>query len=159
MIRTEKEYKAMQQRLQEEKSRLDSYEASLKEKKYSGIEIERLMEPLLSFHEQLLEEIRTYEQMKQGEVSLFTNLHGIGRLLIAVRIARNLTQKEFGDLLGVDPARVCRYEKNEYQSVSIERLAQMLDTLNVSVVSELTSPIVLHKSGESSLAETSKQVA
>lgn len=49
-------------------------------------EIQRAMDPLLSFHEQLKEEIESYERLKRGQFEEIRNFSGLGRLLIAVRI-------------------------------------------------------------------------
>jgi hypothetical protein len=59
------------------------------------------LDPLCSFHEQIVEDKDSYERLKRGEVFELMNLYGLGRLLVGPRIARGLTQRELADRVGV----------------------------------------------------------
>ena len=87
MIRNETEYQAAVARLKEEKKRITEQEKRLAQMKLSAAEIKRAIEPMLSFHLQLEEEVEGYEKLKRGDLGEFKNLHGIGRALVALRIA------------------------------------------------------------------------
>jgi division/cell wall cluster transcriptional repressor MraZ len=62
----------------------------------------------------------------------FENLHGLGQVLIGVRIARGMTQRELARRLGVDETMVSRDERNEYHGISLERAQRVLDALHES---------------------------
>jgi chloramphenicol 3-O-phosphotransferase len=53
-------------------------------------EVERALGPLISFQDQLRQEIETYERMRRGDLSALHDLRGIGRWLIGVRIAKEV---------------------------------------------------------------------
>ena len=59
MIRNEAEYQAASKRLVEALHRFDEHRARLKEAGLDEIEIQRVVDPLESFHLQLKEEVET----------------------------------------------------------------------------------------------------
>lgn len=91
---------------------------------------------------QLAEEVESYERLKRGQFSEIENLHGLGRLLVGLRIARNLSQRELADMLGVHESQVSRDERNEYHGVTVQRAAAILDALGA----QLTSHVALNDS-------------
>ena len=96
-------------------------------------EIKRAMDPMMSFHEQLKEEVESYERLRRGEFEELRNFHGAGRLLVALRIAQGISQRELADRLGVHESQVSRDERNEYHGVTVERAQRVLDALGVEV--------------------------
>ncbi len=74
-----------------------------------------------SFHEQLREEVESYERLKRGNFDEMHNFQGIGRLLIALRIASGLSQRDLAEKLEVHESQVSRDERNEYHVVTFER--------------------------------------
>ena len=64
-------------------------------------EQKRALDPLRSFHLQRQEEITHYERLKRGDLDAMENLHGLGRMLIALRIALGLTQRPLAERLGL----------------------------------------------------------
>jgi hypothetical protein len=64
MIRSEAEYREAVKRIREEEKRLAAQRAKLEEMKLGRAEIERAMDPLVSFHEQLKEEIASYSRIR-----------------------------------------------------------------------------------------------
>ncbi|MBI4579966.1 MAG: helix-turn-helix transcriptional regulator [Planctomycetes bacterium] len=131
MIRTELEYREASKRLAEEKARLDQQEAKLREMKLAPDEIKRAMDPMRSFHMQLAEEIASYERLKRGEFDEVRNLQGLGNLLVGLRIARGVSQRELASRLGVHESQISRDERNEYRNVTLERAARILAALGV----------------------------
>jgi ribosome-binding protein aMBF1 (putative translation factor) len=139
MIRNENEYRGAVGRLAEEKKRIKAQRAELKKIGLGSSEIKRAIDPILSFHQQLEEEVLSYERLKRGEYDELSDLRGVGHLLISVRIAQGLTQRELADRLGVHESLVSRDERNEYHGITLERAARILDALGV----ELRSTVVV----------------
>lgn len=137
MIRNETEYQEATTRLQGERERAAELAKQLKQQGRSTDEIKRLADPMESFHLQLVEEVESYERLKRGQFSEIENLHGLGRLLVGLRIARNLTQRELAEKLGVHESQVSRDERNEYHGVTVQRAAAILDTLGARLTSHV----------------------
>jgi hypothetical protein len=133
MIRTEAEYKEAVQRVIQEAARIKAERAKLQEMDLSKEEIKRALDPVRSFHEQLKEEVASYERLMRGEFDELRNFHGIGRLLIAARIAKSVSQRELADRLGVHESQVSRDERNEYHGITVERANRILESLGVEL--------------------------
>jgi len=129
MIRNETEYQDAVKRLSGEKQRLSEQRSKLKEMDLSKTEIKRAMDPLVSFHEQLREEVASYERLRRGEFDELRNFEGVGRLLIALRIAQGLSQRETADRLEVHESQVSRDERNEYHGITVDRANRILQAL------------------------------
>ena len=142
MIRNENEYQEAARRLQEEKDRLAEHQGRLESMGLSAEELKLALDPLRSFHEQLVEEVDSYERLKRGEVSELMNLHGLGHVLVGLRIARGLTQRELADRLGVHESQVSRDERNEYHGITVDRASRVLDALGVRLVSAFEQPVI-----------------
>lgn len=131
MIRNETEYQEASARLADERNRLTEHRARLKETGLSDEEIKRVIDPMESFHLQLKEEIESYERLKRGEFEELENLRGLGHLLISIRIAQGMSQRELARRLDVHESQVSRDERNEYFGITLERAIKVLDALNV----------------------------
>jgi ribosome-binding protein aMBF1 (putative translation factor) len=131
MIRNEAEYQEASVRLSDERKRLADHAARLKETGLSEEEIKRVIDPIESFHLQLKEEVESYERLKRGEFEELENLRGLGHLLISVRIAQGISQRELAKRLNVHESQVSRDERNEYFGITLERTIKILDVLNV----------------------------
>ena len=131
MIRNETVYQEVSARLAEERSRLVEHRSRLKEAGLSEMEIKRVTDPMESFHIQLQEEVESYERLKRGEFEELENLRGFGQMLISLRIAQGISQRELAKRLGVHESQVSRDERNEYYGITLERAVRILDALNV----------------------------
>jgi ribosome-binding protein aMBF1 (putative translation factor) len=131
MIRNETEYQEASARLIEERDRLADHRARLKKAGLSRAEIKRVIDPMESFHLQLQEEVESYERLKRGEFEELDNLRGLGHLLISLRIAQGISQRELAKRLNVHESQVSRDERNEYFGITLERAVKILDALNV----------------------------
>src|SRR5271166_2056009 len=131
MIRNETEYQEASTRLADERSRLAEHRIRLKETGLSDDEIKRVIDPMESFHLQLKEEVESYERLKRGEFEELENLRGLGHLLISIRIAQGISQRELAKRLSVHESQVSRDERNEYFGITLERAIKILDALNV----------------------------
>ncbi|HJS87557.1 MAG TPA: helix-turn-helix transcriptional regulator [Acetobacteraceae bacterium] len=131
MIRSETEYKEAVARLSAEKERLSEHRARLKETGLSDEEIKRVIDPMQSFHLQLSEEVESYERLRRREFEELENFRGAGRLLVALRIAQGVTQRELARRLGVSESQVSRDERNEYFGVTLERASRVVEALGL----------------------------
>jgi ribosome-binding protein aMBF1 (putative translation factor) len=137
MIRTDSEYQQARSRLLDEKKRLHEHEVRIKEMGLGPAEIKRAIDPLRSFTMQLQEEVEAYERMQRGSFEPIRNLAGVGRLLVAARVFRKLSQRDLARRLGVHESQVSRDERNEYRSITVERAGRILDVLGVELLSEM----------------------
>jgi ribosome-binding protein aMBF1 (putative translation factor) len=146
MIRTESEYNAARKQIEQDRRTAALQREALADKNLTAEEIERVMEPLISFHLQRIEKAEWYERVRAGDLSPIHDLSAIGQVLIGLRIARNLTQKQLAGRLGVSEAVVSRDEKNEYHGISVERAQRILEArgasplLSVSYQTETAAP-------------------
>lgn len=137
MIRNEKEYREAVERIGQEKDRLARQEAELKAMGLGPAEVKRALDPMRSFHQQLEEEVASYERLKRGDFDEIENLRGLGQLLVSLRIAQGLTQRQLAEKLGVHETQVSRDERNEYHGITLERAAKVLEALGVEVRSRV----------------------
>ena len=83
----------------------------------------------------LRQEVSDYEALRDGKVTtrVFHSLLEIPRALIEGRIAQRLTQKALGKKLGIPEQQIQRYERTSYSGVSIERLQEVADALEIRI--------------------------
>jgi DNA-directed RNA polymerase specialized sigma subunit len=141
MIRNEAEYQEAVKRLREEAARIEQQQARLEEMRLSQDEIKRALDPVRSFHEQLEEEVASYERLRRGQFDELHNFDGLGRLLVALRIAQGLTQRELAERLGVHESQVSRDERNEYHGVTVDRANRLLAALGADVRTKVVSVV------------------
>lgn len=139
MIRTDAEYAAARERMEEQSQRLRNYEAQLKTKGLDGERIKRALDPIRSMHAQMVEELGAYERLSKGQFDDLINLRGLGYQLVGLRIAHGLTQRELASRLGVHESQVSRDERNEYHGITIERAARVLDAIG-AILRTTTTP-------------------
>jgi len=137
MIRNETEYKKAVKRLKEEEKRISETRQRLAKKGLAKEEIKRAIDPIESFHLQFKEEVDSYEKLKRGEFEELINLRGLGHLLISLRIAQGLSQKDLSHKLAINESQVSRDEKNEYHGITLERANKILEALGVKLSSKV----------------------
>lgn len=142
MIRSEAEYREATKRLVEDRLFIEAQKEALEAEGFTPEEVARGIEPTLSFHEQLKEEVAFYERVKRLDFDAITSLNQIGRMLIAFRIGLDLSQRDLARRLGVSEAVVSRDERNEYHGIGLERVQRILDALGVRIVSQVELPPV-----------------
>lgn len=133
MIRNEQEYREAVNRLTDEKKRLDQHRKRLLDGGMQAGGVKRVMDPLISFHAQLREEVEYYENLKRGKFPNLQNLKGLGVLLVSLRIARGMSQRELAAKLEVHESQVSRDERNEYHGITVERAIKILEALGVQL--------------------------
>ncbi|MGO8674013.1 MAG: helix-turn-helix transcriptional regulator [Capsulimonadaceae bacterium] len=138
MIRSDAEYRATLKNIEANGEIVRKQRDALAENGLTEDQIERALQPVLSFYAQLAEEATWYEQVRRREIRPIHNLAHMGRMLIALRIANGMTQKELADRLGTSEAQVSRDERNEYHNITVERSQKILDALNEVVTLAVT---------------------
>ena len=139
MIRSENEYREAVTRLGDEQKRIEAQKAELEKMRLSPADVKRAIEPIQSFHLQLQEEVESYERLKRGEFDEIRNLQGLGQLLVSLRIAKGLSQRQLAEKLGVHESQVSRDERNEYHGVTLDRAARILEVLGVELRTTVVS--------------------
>ena len=132
MIRSETEYRTAIERLDQDRDVAVQQREALGKAGLSP-DADHAMQPLLSFIAQLQEEVAWYERAKRNELPEISRLTHIGRVLIALRIAKNLSQRDLAELLKVSESTVSRDENNEYHGVTVERAQRIIDAMNAQV--------------------------
>lgn len=141
MIRNEREYREAVGRIEKDRQVMTRQRAELAKHNMKKDEIQRAMAPLLSFHHQLVEEVDWYESIKRGDLGTISSLQDIKRLLIALRIAGGMTQRELARRLGVTEAQVSRDERDEYHGITMERAQKILNVFQVHFKSKVESKL------------------
>ena len=129
MIKTDAAYTTAVRRLKEDRAHIDVKREALIADGLNEEQIDRVLEPELSFHLQLREEVEWYEGARRGDFQAVTSLQDLGRLLIALRIASGLSQRDLARLLEVHESMVSRDERNEYYGVTAQRAQEIIDKL------------------------------
>jgi ribosome-binding protein aMBF1 (putative translation factor) len=137
VIRSEKEYREAVERLRQDKEVLALQKERLKGLGLSEEEVRRAWEPMLSFRAQLEEEVEWYERVRRRDFGIVRDLSAVGTLLIALRIANGLSQRELAEKLGVSEAQVSRDEHNEYHGITVDRAQRVLDAMNETLTSRV----------------------
>ena len=129
MIRTETEYQEARRRLKEGDRHMKAQQAELEKLDLSKAEIRRGMAPLVTFHDQLQEDVQRYERLRRGDKKELANLQELGQILIGLRIVSGLTQRQLAERLGVHESQVSRDERNDYHGVTIDRANRIIEAL------------------------------
>ena len=137
MIRSEKEYREAVERLRKDEEVLALQKEKLEGLGLSEEEVRRALEPMLSFRAQLDEEVEWYERVLRRDFGIIRDLSALGTLLIALRIANGLSQRELAEKLGVSEAQVSRDERNEYHGITVDRAQRVLDAMNETLTSRV----------------------
>ena len=137
MIKTEAAYIKALDKLKEDRLFIESQKKALEEMGLTPEQIEKALQPSISFHEQLKEEVVYYERIKRGEFDTVINFHELGKALIAYRIYLGMSQQDLANRLGVTPSQVSRDERNEYYGATIERLQQVMEAMGMVSKTEI----------------------
>jgi hypothetical protein len=130
VVHTEADYQEALPRLQQDQPVEAQQRAALIATGLKTEEVERAMEPLLSFQAQLEDEVLWYENACRGTLPTIRRLIDIGRQLIAVCISIGVTQRDLAERLGVTESVISRDVHNEYHGITVERAQMILDALN-----------------------------
>lgn len=90
---------------------------------------------------QLEDELHEYDRLKSGELALphVERLDEIAPFVAKIRIAKGISQTELAGRLGVSKQVISRYEENDYQTVAIARLQEILDAIGIKTLVTLSA--------------------
>lgn len=145
MIRNEGEYQEALRRLRQDREVAERQREAFVRAGFAPDEVERGMEPLLSFQAQLAEDVEWYENVRRRNFPIIHRLTQVGQLLIGLRIAAGLSQRELAERLGVSESVVSRDERNEYHGITVERAQKILDALRASISAHVEEGPVVEK--------------
>lgn len=146
MIRTETEFQNSLKKLEDSEHLLRQQKAKLEAEGLRTDQIKRALDPTRVFLDQIKDEIESYQRLKQARFDEVQNLHGLGQMLIGLRIAMGLSQRELAEKLGVHESQVSRDERNEYYGITVERASRILEALGVVVTTRVDKLPKLAKS-------------
>ena len=89
---------------------------------------------------QLQDELCEYDKLKSGALDLphVNRLDQIAPFIAKIRIARGISQTELARRLGLSKQVISRYEENEYQTVGVARLQEILDAIGIKTAITLS---------------------
>lgn len=133
MIRNDREERETRERLEDFREQVAATRRTLAEQAADAESTEFAVQPLQVLVAELEFDLALYERLRQEGVSAVPSYSAeeSGKELIALRIARGWTQRKLAEELGVSEAQVSRDERNDYQGISQERRARILDALGV----------------------------
>lgn len=131
MIKNEAAYQKAQEKLKQDKDFIAIEKMRFKEMGLNDEQIDMAIEPLISFHEQLKEEVEYYERIKRGSFNPIHKFTDIGKILIAFRIYINMSQSDLARKLEVSDAQVSRDERNEYYGATAEKIEAVMNAMGM----------------------------
>jgi transcriptional regulator with XRE-family HTH domain len=132
MIRSEAEYRKARRDLDIALRLLVEEQAYWLDQGMSEDESSSMLEPVRLRIAELRDRIMLFERIRTGDLSSFTGHEDMGKALIAARLARGLTQREFAELAGSHESQVSRDEKNEYHGVGEDRLRALMNAVGLN---------------------------
>ena len=101
------------------------------------------LEAMKSQLEDLREELREYEKLKSGDLSMIAlaSIEELADGLIKARIATGLSQSGLAERLQLKEQQIQRYEAERYVSASYRRLCQVARALGVRIKYEIQLPV------------------
>ena len=84
--------------------------------------------------------MRASSGVKAGALDLphVNRLDQIAPFIAKIRIARGVSQTELARRLGLSKQVISRYEENEYQTVGVARLQEILDAIGIKTAITLS---------------------
>src|SRR5207302_7741565 len=121
LIHTEAQYQRSLKMFQESEKGLIADQKKLKKEGRTKEEIKRLLDPTRSFLNDMAYDLKWYERAKKGKIPAGEPFETIGRMLIALRIGKGLTQEQLAEKLEVSQSMISQDENDEYHGISVER--------------------------------------
>ena len=130
MIRNETERRNAKKRVADLRAELEKRPCNGQPEEARGV--------LAALHMQLSDveaELDEYERLKQRPAPVLraADLDQLGEMLIKARIACGWSQTDLAKELGMEPQQVQRYEKNDWQKISLWRLQEVVEVLDLDL--------------------------
>ncbi len=133
MFKNQAEYQMALTRIETDTQAAARQREQLRALNFSEQDIEEAMQPLLCFHAQLVDEVRWYQRIVARDFSSLEDLDALGRLLIAIRLADEISQEELARRLDVPVAQVVQDERDEYYGFTLQELDPIIRALNARI--------------------------
>lgn len=139
MIKSDRERKKAEELLASSRDMVRKHEELLRSLNHKEEEIETALQTQNAAILQLEQELEEYDTIREKQELPEYGINQLGKYLIAARIAKDLSQREFAGLLKVNEALVSRDERNEYQGITVERFARIAEALEleISIIAKL----------------------
>lgn len=134
MIKNEAAYQKALEKLKQDKEFIASEEKRFEEMGLNKEQVDMAIQPLISFHEQLKEEVKYYERIKRGSFNPIHKFTDIGKSLIAYRIYIGMSQAKLAEKLGVSESQVSRDERHEYYGATTEKIETVMKAMGMKTV-------------------------
>lgn len=131
MIKNESAYQKATEKLKQDNVFIANEEKRFKEMGLNEEQIDLAIQPLISFHEQLSDEIKYYEKVKRGSFNPIHKFTEIGKTLIAYRIYIGMSQQKLAKELGVSESQVSRDERHEYYGATTEKVENVMKAMGM----------------------------
>lgn len=132
VIRSESERRRAEEQVVYLQSELEKIPASEQEDEVTAGVINGLRMQISDIKKQLA----VYSRLKRGLEAILTaeSFDDVGELVIKARITRGWSQADLAKALDMEPQQVQRYERNEWQKISLWRLQEVVEALNLDIV-------------------------
>ncbi len=149
MIRNDREYRHAKEQLGSLRTNLEELSAVPAQRRSE--EVPSVMDAVRMQMEDIEREIAEYEDLKEGRLLSFEagSLDSLGELLIKARIARGLTQEQLAADLRMTQQQIARYERGGYQKISLWRLAEISEALDLDLDVRARLPARIARAGAS----------
>lgn len=142
MIKTETAYRRALEKMKDHKAYIANEKLRYQSIGMSKEQTDMALRPLLSFKEELAEEIYDYEMIKKGSFGPLESITDLGKNLIAYRIFMNISQAELAKRLGVSEAQVSRDERNEYSGATTEKIQSVMNALGLRTTIQIETSVM-----------------
>jgi DNA-binding XRE family transcriptional regulator len=128
-IHNESERRRAEEQIKFLRAELEKIPASEHEDEVTTSVISGLRMQILDIENELAE----YDRLKKGLQTVLTadSFDDIGELVIKARIARGWSQADLARELEMEPQQVQRYERNDWQKISLWRLQEVVEALKL----------------------------
>ncbi|MDN4524929.1 helix-turn-helix domain-containing protein [Fictibacillus fluitans] len=134
MIKNEAAYQKALEKLKQDREFIVNEEKRFNDMGLNSEQIEMAIQPLISFHEQLKEEVKYYERIKRGSFNPIHKFTDIGKSLIAYRIYKGMSQAQLAEILNVSESQVSRDERHEYYGATTEKIEKVMKAMDMKTV-------------------------
>jgi HTH-type transcriptional regulator / antitoxin HipB len=133
MIKNQKQAGITNARLTELKKAKEIFEKQHKDKTSAKYRLG--ISSMGSLIEELECEVQVYEGLVKGSFSILQakSINELPNVLIAARLAQNMSHKELGELIGVKEQQIQRYEAADYETASFARIQEISIALNLNL--------------------------
>jgi DNA-binding XRE family transcriptional regulator len=128
-IRSESERRRAEEQVEYLQSELEKIPASEQGDEITSSVINALRMQISDIEKQLVE----YDHLKKGLETVLAahSFDDIGELIIKARVLRGWSQADLAKALGMEPQQVQRYERNDWQKISLWRLQEVVEALSL----------------------------